>query len=162
MKRIKEIFKKYWLCLPLRKDYFLFLLLTQALATTANILIPYTAAGIIKFLTINDYATAIKWTVYFSLAGTSQFIFTYFNYYFGGKDSIYCYTNLKRKAFEKISTYDIDFTKTKNIDELLQASSSDIYNVIEINNFNYNFNNFSFSNSRNNCFNILYFIFNFN
>lgn len=133
MKRIKEIFKKYWLCLPLRKDYFLFLLLTQALATTANILIPYTAAGIIKFLTINDYATAIKWTVYFFLAGTSQFIFTYFNYYFGGKDSIYCYTNLKRKAFEKISTYDIDFTKTKNIDELLQASSSDIYNVIEIN-----------------------------
>jgi len=41
--------------------------------------------------------------------------------------------NLKKKIFSKLSEYDLEFQKKKDIDELLQASSSDVWGIVALN-----------------------------
>ena len=106
---------------------------SKILAVIASILIPFTAAGIVKYLTIANYKEALKWIFYFFAAVTSRVLFYYWNYYGAGLDSNYCYVKLKEKVFDKLSTYDLEFSKRKNIDEILQATSGDIWKVVNIN-----------------------------
>lgn len=107
--------------------------LSKIIAVVFSVLIPYTASGIIKYLTLGNYQTAQLWIIYFFLATTGNVLFYYFNYYGGALDSHYCYTELKRKIFHKLSTYDMEFSKSQNIDEILQACSSDVWGVTELN-----------------------------
>lgn len=133
MKAIIETYHKLWSVIPLYKSNFCLIILSKILATIASIFIPLAAANIVKYLTINDYQNASLWILYFFLSATLKVFFSYFNYYSAAKDSDYCYTNLKQKCYEKISTYDLEFTKTKNIDQILQATSSDIWKVTGLN-----------------------------
>ena len=115
------------------KTYIFIIVISKILAVIASILIPFTAAGIVKYLTIANYKEALKWIFYFFAAVTSRVLFYYWNYYGAGLDSNYCYVKLKEKVFDKLSTYDLEFSKRKNIDEILQATSGDIWKVVNIN-----------------------------
>lgn len=115
------------------KTYIFIIVISKILAVFASILIPFTAAGIVKYLTIANYKEALKWIFYFFAAVTSRVLFYYWNYYGAGLDSNYCYVKLKEKVFDKLSTYDLEFSKRKNIDEILQATSGDIWKVVNIN-----------------------------
>ena len=115
------------------KTYIFIIVISKVLAVIASILIPFTAAGIVKYLTIANYKEALKWIFYFFAAVTSRVLFYYWNYYGAGLDSNYCYVKLKEKVFDKLSTYDLEFSKRKNIDEILQATSGDIWKVVNIN-----------------------------
>ncbi len=133
MKALIETYRKLWSIIPLYKSNFCMIILSKIFATIASVFIPISAANIVKYLTINDYQSTSLWIFYFFLATTLKVFFYYFNYYGAAKDSQYCYTNLKQKCYDKLSTYDLEFTKTKNIDEILQATSSDIWKVVELN-----------------------------
>lgn len=133
MKEVINTYKKYWSYVPIKKSYFLLIIFSKIGATIFGILIPYTAAGIIKYLTLGYYKEALLWIFYFFLAGTSKYICYYFNYYGGALDSNYCYTVLKKKIFSKFAEYDLEFQKKKDIDELLQAASSDVQGVVVLN-----------------------------
>lgn len=133
MKEIINTYKKYWSYIPIKKSYFLLIIFSKIGATISGILIPYTAAGIIKYLTLGYYKEALLWIFYFFLAGTSKYICYYLNYYGGALDSNYCYTVLKKKIFTKFTEYDLEFQKKKDIDELLQASSSDVLGIVVLN-----------------------------
>lgn len=115
------------------RTYIFIIVISKILAVIASILIPFTAAGIVKYLTIANYKEALKWIFYFFAAVTSRVLFYYWNYYGAGLDSNYCYVKLKEKVFDKLSTYDLEFSKRKNIDEILQATSGDIWKVVNIN-----------------------------
>lgn len=133
MKEVINTYKKYWSYIPMKKKYFLLIIISKIGATISGILIPATAAGIIKYLTLEYYKEALLWIFYFFLAGTSKYICYYFNYYGAALDSNYCYVNLKKKIFSKLSEYDLEFQKKKDIDELLQASSSDVWGIVALN-----------------------------
>lgn len=133
MRLIFDTYKKYWYCVKPNKTYIFIIVISKILAVFASILIPFTAAGIAKYLTIANYKEALKWIFYFFAAVTSRVLFYYWNYYGAGLDSNYCYVKLKEKVFDKLSTYDLEFSKRKNIDEILQATSGDIWKVVNIN-----------------------------
>ena len=133
MRLIFDTYKKYWYCVKPNKTYIFIIVISKVLAVIASILIPFTAAGIVKYLTIANYKEALKWIFYFFAAVTSRVLFYYWNYYGAGLDSNYCYVKLKEKVFDKLSTYDLEFSKRKNIDEILQATSGDIWKVVNIN-----------------------------
>lgn len=133
MKEVINTYKKYWLYVPIKKSYFFLIIFSKIGATISGILIPFTAAGVIKYLTLGYYTEALLWIFYFFLTGTSKYICYYFNYYGGALDSNYCYNILKKKIFSKFSEYDLEFQKTKDIDELLQASSSDVWGIVALN-----------------------------
>ena len=133
MKLMIDTYKKYWSCIKPHKGYYTMIFVSKALAVIASILIPYTASGIVKYLTLGDYNEASKWIFYFFASASAKVIFYYCNYKGGALDSNYCYVKLKEKVFNKLATYDLEFAKHKNIDEVLQASSSDIWKVVGIN-----------------------------
>ena len=133
MKLMIDTYKKYWSCIKPHKGYYTMIFVSKALAVIASILIPYTASGIVKYLTLGDYNEALKWIFYFFASASAKVIFYYWNYKGGALDSNYCYVKLKEKVFNKLATYDLEFAKHKNIDEVLQASSSDIWKVVGIN-----------------------------
>ena len=133
MRLMIDTYKKYWSCIKPNKFYYIMIFTSKALAVIASILIPFTASGIVKYLTLGDYHEALKWIFYFFASATAKVIFYYWNYKGGALDSNYCYTGLKRKVFDKLSTYDLEFSKHKDIDEVLQASSSDIWKIVGIN-----------------------------
>ena len=133
MRLIFDTYKKYWYCVKPNKTYIFIIVISKILAVIASILIPFTAAGIVKYLTIANYKEALKWIFYFFAAVTSRVLFYYWNYYGAGLDANYCYVKLKEKVFDKLSTYDLEFSKRKNIDEILQATSGDIWKVVNIN-----------------------------
>ncbi len=133
MKLMIDTYKKYWSCIKPHKGYYTMIFVSKALAVIASILIPYTASGIVKYLTLGDYNEASKWIFYFFASASAKVIFYYWNYKGGALDSNYCYVKLKEKVFNKLATYDLEFAKHKNIDEVLQASSSDIWKVVGIN-----------------------------
>ena len=128
-----DTYKKYWSCIKPHKVYDTGIFVSRVLSVIAGILIPFTASGIVKYLTLGDYQEALKWIFYFFAAATSKVIFLYCNYKEGTLDSNYCYTNLKKKVFNKLATYDLEFSKHKDKDEILQASSSDIWKIVGIN-----------------------------
>ena len=133
MKLMIDTYKKYWSCIKPHKGYYTMIFVSKALAVIASILITYTASVIVKYLTLGDYNEALKWIFYFFASASATVIFYYWNYKGGALDSNYCYVNLKEKVFNKLATYDLEFAKHKNIDEVLQASSSDIWKVVGIN-----------------------------
>ena len=133
MRLMIDTYKKYWSCVKPNKLYYIMIFTSKALAVIASILIPFTASGIVKYLTLGDYNETLKWIFYFFASVTAKVIFYHWNYKGGALDSNYCYTNLKKKVFNKLSTYDLEFSKHKDIDEVLQASSSDIWKIVSIN-----------------------------
>lgn len=133
MRLMIDTYKKYWSCIKPNKFYYIMIFTSKALAVIASILIPFTASGIVKYLTLGDYNETLKWIFYFFASVSAKVIFYHWNYKGGALDSNYCYTNLKRKVFDKLSTYDLEFSKHKDIDEVLQASSSDIWKIVGIN-----------------------------
>ena len=133
MRLMIDTYKKYWSCVKPHKGYYTMIFISKALAVIASILLPLTASGIVKYLTLGDYHEALKWIFYFFAAATAKVIFYYWNYKGGALDSNYCYVKLKEKVFNKLATYDLEFSKHKNIDEVLQGSSSDIWKVVSIN-----------------------------
>lgn len=128
-----DTYKKYWSCVKPNKLYYIMIFTSKALAVIASILIPFTASGIVKYLTLGDYSETLKWIFYFFASVSAKVIFYHWNYKGNALDSNYCYTGLKRKVFDKLSTYDLEFSKHKDIDEVLQASSSDIWKIVGIN-----------------------------
>ena len=128
-----DTYKKYWSCVKPNKLYYIMIFTSKALAVIASILIPFTASGIVKYLTLGDYNETLKWIFYFFASVTAKVIFYHWNYKGSALDSNYCYTRLKKKVFNKLSTYDLEFSKHKDIDEVLQASSSDIWKIVGIN-----------------------------
>ena len=133
MKLIVDVYQKYWSFLPLYKSNFCVILISKILGTITSVLIPYFASGIVKYLTIGNYQEALWWIFYFFLASTFKVIFYYFNYYGAARDSQYCYTKLKEKCFHKLASYDLEFSKKKDIDEILQTTSSDIWGITALN-----------------------------
>lgn len=133
MKEVINTYKKYWSYIPIKKSYFLLIIFSKIAATISGILIPFTSAGIVKYLTLGSYKEALLWIFYFFLAGTSKYICYYFNYLGGALDSNYCYTNLKKSIFSKFSEYDLEFQQKQDVDELLQASSSDVWGIVALN-----------------------------
>ena len=133
MKMIIDTYRKFWSFLPLYKSNFCLIFISKILGTITSVLIPFFAAGIVRYFTSGDYREALWWIFYFFLASTFKVIFYYFNYYGAANDSQYCYTKLKEKCFEKLSTYDLDFSQKKDVDEILQATSSDIWGITALN-----------------------------
>ena len=133
MKEIIQTYKTYWLLMPPNKYYLAIIFISKIFGTICSVLIPYTASGIIKYITLGDYRAAQTWIFYFFFATTAHVISYYFNYYGGALDSNYCYTGLKKKIFCKLATYDMEFSKTREIDEILQATSSDVWGVVALN-----------------------------
>lgn len=133
MRLMIDTYKKYWSCIKPNKLYYIMIFTSKALAVIASILIPFTASGIVKYLTLGDYNETLKWIFYFFASVTAKVIFYHWNYKGSALDSNYCYTRLKKKVFNKLSTYDLEFSKHKDIDEVLQASSSDIWKIVGIN-----------------------------
>lgn len=133
MRQVIDTYKKYWSILPPKNGYMAIIFISKILATISSVLIPFTAAGIVKYLTVGQYETATLWIFYFFLAVSSKILFYYFNYYGGALDSNYCYIEMKKKIFQKLSTYDMEFSSTKEVDEVLQATSSDIWGICGLN-----------------------------
>lgn len=133
MRLMIDTYKKYWSCVKPNKLYYIMIFTSKALVVIASILIPFTASGIVKYLTLGDYNETLKWIFYFFASVTAKVIFYHWNYKGSALDSNYCYTRLKKKVFNKLSTYDLEFSKHKDIDEVLQASSSDIWKIVGIN-----------------------------
>ena len=133
MRLMIDTYKKYWSCIKPHKGYYTMIFVSKVLAVIASILLPFTASGIVKYLALGDYHEALKWIFYFFAAATAKVIFYYWNYKGGALDSNYVYVKLKEKVFNKLSTYDLEFSKHKDIDEVLQGSSSDIWKIVGIN-----------------------------
>ena len=55
MRLMIDTYKKYWSCIKPNKFYYIMIFTSKALAVIASILIPFTASGIVKYLTLGDY-----------------------------------------------------------------------------------------------------------
>ena len=129
---IKEYYhfiKDYFRLAQFNKKYFVMMLITAFLYKGANLLIPFGASLIIKYITLKDYPMTYLSLGFLALSYFLYRLFFFINHKYYGKNNHYCYVHLQQKIFDKVSMMDDNFTKHVNKGKLLNSVNGDVMDI---------------------------------
>ena len=129
---IKEYYRfirDYFKLAQMNKKYFVMMLITAFLYKGANLLIPFGASLIIKYITLKDYPMTYLSLGLLALSYFLYRLFFFINHKYYGKNNHYCYVHLQQKIFDKVSMMDDNFTKHINKGKLLNSVNGDVMNI---------------------------------
>ena len=129
---IKEYYhfiKDYFRLAQMNKKYFVMMMITAFLYKGANLLIPYAASLIIKYITIGNYEMTYLSLAFLALSYFLYRLFFFINHKYYGKNNHYCYVHLQQKIFDKVSMIDDNFPNKINKGKLLNSVNNDVINI---------------------------------
>ena len=129
---IKEYYhfiRDYFKLAQMNKKYFVMMLVTAFFYKGANLLIPFSASLIIKYITLKDYPMTYLSLGFLALSYFLYRLFYFINHKYYGKNNHYCYVHLQQKIFDKVSMMDDSFTKYVNKGKLLNSVNGDVMNI---------------------------------
>ena len=129
---IKEYYhfiKDYFRLAQMNKKYFAMMMITAFLYKGANLLIPYVASLIIKYITIGNYEMTYLSLAFLALSYFLYRLFFFINHKYYGKNNHYCYVHLQQKIFDKVSMIDDNFPNKINKGKLLNSVNNDVINI---------------------------------
>lgn len=129
---IKEYYhfiKDYFRLAQMNKKYFVMMMVTAFLYKGANLLIPYAASLIIKYITIGNYEMTYLSLAFLALSYFLYRLFFFINHKYYGKNNHYCYVHLQQKIFDKVSMIDDNFPNKINKGKLLNSVNNDVINI---------------------------------
>ena len=87
------------------------LVITAALRTATNLLIPLVSAMVVDAATDGDYRLALICAAQFALVAIAYVFFHHLNYRAYAKNALFIHQTLQRKILDKVSKLDQDYTK---------------------------------------------------
>ena len=132
IKKYYLIVKKYFSLGANNKKCLIHLFISSFLRSSSYLLIPFAAAKIVEFATIENYKMAgICVFVFF---GVSLFYVAchHYNYAAYKNNSIYTHNKLQQLIMDKITTYDENFTKSISVPYIITTAFKDVGTIMQI------------------------------
>ena len=94
--------------------------------------IPYMASKIVEYATIKDYNNTLYYSLLFLISGLFYVVCRHFNYLSYRNQATFTHNKLQQLIFNKVTTYDEDFTKNISVPYIVSSSFNDIGKVQQI------------------------------
>lgn len=132
IKRYYEIIKTFFKLNATNKKYLFHLLFSAIMRSLALLLIPVAASKIVDIASTGNYELTIRYAIIYVIVAIIYVILHHYNYEAYAKNSIYTHNKLQELIFEKITTYDENFTKEISVPFIVNTSYNDVGKVMQI------------------------------
>lgn len=132
IKQYYLIIKKYFSLGANNKKYLFHLFLSAFLRSSSFLLIPFAAAKIVEYATINDYQMAGIFSLVFLGCSLFYVLCHHYNYVAYEKNSIFTHNKLQQLIMDKVTTYDENFSKTISTPYIVNTAFNDVGKIMQI------------------------------
>lgn len=129
IKEYVKFIKDYMRLSAFNKLTFVFLIMTAIIYKTAQVLIPFCAALVVKYVTIPDETMTWISILLLALAYFSYTFFLWLNNKVYGRNMNHCYVGLQGRLFNKIMRSDEGFTNIISKGKLINSVNTDLINI---------------------------------
>lgn len=132
IKQYYLIIKKFFSLGANNKKYLFNLFFSSFIKSASFLLIPFVAAKIVKYATINDYKTTGIYILLFLICSLIHVIFHRYNYKAYEKNTLFTHNKLQQLIMDKVTTYDENFSKTISIPYIINTAFNDVGEIMQI------------------------------
>ena len=132
IKQYYLIVKKYFSLGANSKKCLFHLFFSAFLRSSSFLLIPFTAAKIVEYATINDYKMAGIYAIVFLGSSLFYVLCHHYNYVAYEKNSIFTHNKLQQLIMDKVTTYDENFSKTISTPYIVNTAFNDVGKIMQI------------------------------
>ena len=132
IKQYYLIIKKYFSLGANNKKCLFHLFLSAFLRSSSFLLIPFAAAKIVEYATINDYQMAGIFSLAFLGCSLFYVLCHHYNYVAYEKNSIFTHNKLQQLIMDKVTTYDENFSKTISTPYIVNTAFNDVGKIMQI------------------------------
>lgn len=132
IKQYYLIIKKYFSLGANNKKCLFHLFLSAFLRSSSFLLIPFAAAKIVEYATINDYQMAGIFSLVFLGCSLFYVLCHHYNYVAYEKNSIFTHNKLQQLIMDKVTTYDENFSKTISTPYIVNTAFNDVGKIMQI------------------------------
>lgn len=132
IKQYYLIVKKYFSLGANSKKCLFHLFFSAFLRSSSFLLIPFTAAKIVEYATINDYKIAGIYAIVFLGSSLFYVLCHHYNYVAYEKNSIFTHNKLQQLIMDKVTTYDENFSKTISTPYIVNTAFNDVGKIMQI------------------------------
>ena len=132
IKQYYLIIKKYFSLGANNKKCLFHLFLSAFLRSSSFLLIPFAAAKIVEYATINDYQMAGIYSLVFLGCSLFYVLCHHYNYVAYEKNSIFTHNKLQQLIMDKVTTYDENFSKTISTPYIVNTAFNDVGKIMQI------------------------------
>lgn len=132
IKRYYLILKKYF-SLGANNKWLLFHLFFSAFLRSISLLsIPFAASRIVNYATKGDFMTTFIWAILFLICSLVYVLFHHYNYVAYANNSTFTHNKLQQLIFNKVTSYDENFTKNISTSYIVNTAFNDVGNVMKV------------------------------
>lgn len=132
IKRYYLIVKKFFSLKATDKKLLFHLFFSALLRSASLLLIPYTAAKIVEYATISDFKmTYISATIFLGCS-LLYVLLHHYNFVAYKKSSIFIHNKLQQLIFNKVTTYDENFSKEISVPYIVDSAFNDVGKIRQI------------------------------
>lgn len=132
IKRYFLIVKKFFSLGANNKKLLFHLFFSAFLRSTSFLLIPFTASKIVEYATISDFKMATAFAVIFLGCSLLYVLFHHYNFAAYKNNSIFTHNKLQELIFNKVTTYDENFSKEISTPYIINTAFNDVGKVMQI------------------------------
>lgn len=132
IKRYYEIIKTFFQLKATNKKYLFHLLVSALLRSLSLLLIPIAASKIIDIASTGNFELTIRYAIIYVIVAIVYVMLHHYNYEAYAKNSIYTHNKLQELIFDKVTTYDENFTKDISVSFIVNTSYNDVGKVMQI------------------------------
>lgn len=132
IKQYYLIIKKYFSLGANNKKCLFHLFLSAFLRSSSFLLIPFAAAKIVEYATINDYQMAGIFSLVFLGCSLFYVLCHHYNYVAYEKNSIFTHNKLQQLIMDKVTTYDENFSKAISTPYIVNTAFNDVGKIMQI------------------------------
>lgn len=132
IKRYYLILKKFFSLGANNKVLLFHLFFSAFLRSTSLLLIPFMAAKVVEFATIQDYKTTFICAIIFLIVSLIYVLCHHYNYVAYKNNSIFTHNKLQELILNKVTSYDENFTKNISISYIVNTAFNDVGNVMQV------------------------------
>lgn len=132
IKQYYLIIKKYFSLGANNKKCLFHLFLSAFLRSSSFLLIPFAAAKIVEYATINDYQMAGIFSLVFLGCSLFYVLCHHYNYVAYEKNSIFTHNKLQQLIMDKVTTYDENFSKKISTPYIVNTAFNDVGKIMQI------------------------------
>lgn len=132
IKRYYEIIKQVFELKATNKKCLFHLLFSAILRSLALLTIPIAASKIVDVATTGNFELTIRYAIIYVICAIIYVILHHYNFEAYAKNSIYTHNKLQELIFDKITSYDENFTKDISVPFIVNTSYNDVGKVMQI------------------------------
>lgn len=131
-KRYYMIVKRYFKLGANNKKLLAHLFISSALRNSWYLIIPFIASEIVEYAQNGDFNAAIGWSVAFLIAGIIYLLLWHYNFVAYKNNSIFIHNKLQQLVFNKVTTYDENFSKELSTPFIVNTGFNDVGKVHQV------------------------------